>query len=146
MKALSSVLVALALAVPLGAIAAPAQAAGKTCVTTKLAVRCADVTGPSDSIYANAAVTGTKGRVRVQLVSVTLQYLTDAGWVTNNQTEPEPSWVRGGDSSSAGIDCSSAANGKWRSKGVMKWKLGRDGMVHKGSVTSDAVRRSRFCS
>ena len=131
---------------PLGVVGTPpAHAAGENCKSNKLAERCADITGQDGSISPTAGISSKKGRVKVRVVSVSLQYRMDVGWVNNGITEPKKRWVHGGHSTSASTSCDGAADGKWRSKAVAQWKLGRDGEVHTGRVISDPISRDRLC-
>ncbi len=148
MKTLRAALIALTLGLSLGLVApSPANAAGERCVTNKVAKRCADIEGsPSNTIYANAGIDSIPSRARVRVVSVSVQHLSDGIWVTMSRNKPEPRWLSGGDNASTSYSCAGAASGKWRAKGVMEWKLGRDGKVRRGKVVSKALSRSRVCN
>ena len=127
--------------------AAPAQAAGKDCVTNDLSKRCAAVVGDDGDIVAVADINSTRSRSKVRIVSISLQRQTGDGWVTVSRNEPpQKMWLSGGDSIFTVETCSSAQPGKYRSLARMQWKLGADGEVRTGRVASDAVRKSRLCA
>jgi hypothetical protein len=146
MLVLRPVLVVLGLVVTLTLTATPAHAAAETCISNRLAERCAALAGQDDTIYANAGIDAQRARVRVRVLRVSLQRLTADGWGTVSTNAPsEKLWLSGGDSISTTLACSSAPIGRYRSTARTQWKLGRDGTVRTGRVTSAALRKVRLC-
>ena len=145
MKALRPVLVVLVLLAPLGLLAAPAQAVGENCVATRLAERCAEVTGRDQSVTGEITAVATGDRVRVRVARATLQRRTADGWVGISTVAPTVVFTQGSFVASANVPCADAPAGRYRATGTVKWKVGPRGTVRTGRITSDPVRRLRVC-
>jgi len=141
-----SLLVVLALLLPLGLVASPASAAGKNCASTGLARWCAEMTGDNDSVTGLVEIIPRRDRVRVRVAGATLQRRTaDGGWVAVDTLRAEVYWARGQYVVAVDIPCSEAARRSYRVTGTVKWKLGAGGEVRSRRITSDPVRKSRLC-
>lgn len=146
MKNVYAVLSATGLALTLLAMPAPAHAiVGRTCEANDEAARCAYLGEDPNHIVATGGVDALKERVRVRVVTVKLQQRKDDRWRTKDTYRGSSTWIDGGFYASASTSCARAAGGKWRSRAVVEWKLGRRGTVHRDTIISGAVSKRRLC-